>query len=757
MSDEHAGYVDVALPVPLRRTFTYAVPPALRGRVLPGTRVAVPFARRKAVGIVLARREAPPEGVARIMRVAGLLEDEPLFPAELLAFLDEAARYYMHPVGEVLRAAAPALPRGALARLRKEGFLTGEEGIKGAAVKVREEVFVRATDATREGRLGTAQARVLALVDARVEVGLSELRIHVKTARAVVRKLEERGLVRCESREVLADRFSEVVPLAEAPPVATAAQEHAVRVMVDALAAPTRPFLLHGVTGSGKTEVYLRVMDAARALGRGGLLLVPEIALTPQLVGRFRARFGNEIAVLHSGLGEKERDDYWRALRRGQLRIAVGARSALFAPIPDLGVIVVDEEHDPSFKQEEGFRYHARDMAVLRAHRASAVCILGSATPSLESFRHAREGRFELVSLPQRATGQVMPDVELLDLRRLKPTTPTQRYLSEPLLRALRACLADKGQAILFLNRRGYSPSMQCAACDELAGCPACSVPLTEHRREGALRCHYCDYAEPSSDPCRACGAQERVPLGLGTEKLEDELAQLLYPAKVARLDRDTASGEGVEQVLERVRAGEIDVLVGTQMVTKGHDIANVTLVGVLLADQSLAFPDFRGSERTFQLLAQVAGRAGRGARAGRVLVQTYQPEHHAIASAARHDYEAFYEAELAQRSELGYAPFGRMVAVRVDAPEEDLARRVAESLASEARRHPALRDHRVALQGPAPAPLAKVRARYRYRFLLRGEDRRALREVAQLVLAAIERGVAPARASVDIDPVSMM
>jgi primosomal protein N' (replication factor Y) len=757
VSDDIAGYVDVALPVPLRRTFTYAVPRHLAGQVKRGARVAVPFARRKAVGIVVAERAAPPEGVTRIMRVAGLLEAEPLFTDELLAFLEEAARYYMHPLGEVLRSAAPALPRGALARLRQDGFLTGGDALKGAAVRVREETFVRATEAAREGRFGAAQARVLTLVDTRGEVSLSELRVHEKTARTVVAKLVERGLLSCEVREVLADRFLTAAPTIEAPPQATAAQAHATQRLVEALAAPTRPFLLHGVTGSGKTEVYLRVMDAARAQGRGGLLLVPEIALTPQLVGRFRARFGNEIAVLHSGLGEKERDDYWRALRRGDLRIAVGARSALFAPVRDLGVIVVDEEHDPSFKQEDGFRYHARDMAVLRATRASAVCILGSATPSLESFQHARDGRFDLISLPERATGQVMPRVELVDLRRLKSSGPERRFVSEPLLRALRECLADKGQAILFLNRRGYSPTMQCAGCEELVGCPACSVPLTEHRREGALRCHYCDYSEPLVAACRSCGATERVPLGVGTEKLEDELSDLLAPAKVARLDRDTASGEGVEQVLDRVRSGEIDVLVGTQMVTKGHDIENVTLVGVLLADQSLAFPDFRGSERTFQLLAQVAGRAGRGARKGRVLVQTFQPEHHAIASAARHDYEAFYTAEIEQRRELAYAPFGRMVAVRVDAPDDLEARRAAEALANEARRHPAVKDHRVQLQGPAPAPLAKVRSRFRYRFLLRSPDRKALREVALLVLAAIERGGGNARASVDVDPVSMM
>ena len=756
-------YVEVALPVPLRQVFTYRRPEApveLRERIVPGARVAVPFARRKAIGVVVRTRAEPPDGVKRIASVAGLLESDPIFPAELLSFLERAAAYYMAPLGEVLKSAAPALPRGALKRLKDDGFFADGSAPRGAAVKVREETFVRRTETQPQKRLGAAQQRVLALVEDRGEIGLTELRRHVPRAKAVVDALSRRLLLETDTREVLADRFfAAELPLSgQSPPEPTAAQSFAIDALVAALAedAPA-PFLLHGVTGSGKTEVYLRLIDEARRSGRGALLLVPEIALTPQLVGRFRARFGNEIAVLHSALKQKERDDYWRALRRGELRIAVGARSALFAPVPDLGVVVIDEEHDPSFKQEEGFRYHARDMAILRASRAGAVCVLGSATPSLESFHNANVGRYRLLSLPERATGQTMPEVELISLRTHRATTDAQRYVSAPLLKALRDCVERREQAILFLNRRGYSPTMQCGSCGELAGCPSCSVPLTEHRRERALRCHYCDYVETVSAPCRQCSALERVPLGLGTERLEDELARLLSPARIARLDRDTATGEGVEKVLDRLRNHEVDVLVGTQMVTKGHDIANVTLVGVLLADQSLGFPDFRASERTFQLIAQVAGRAGRGAKKGRVLVQTFQPDHPAIRLAAAHDYEGFYRAEVEAREELLYPPFGRVVAVRVNAIDDVEARGAIASLAQLAREQDAVREGRVSVLGPAPAPLAKLRNRHRHRFLVRSDDRRALRNLAAVLVGAAETARGKARISVDIDPVSMM
>lgn len=757
------SFVDVAIPVPLRRTFTYRVPEGLS--LAPGHRVAVPFHRRKVAGFVLGTRTDAPDGVQRVLSVAGLLEDEPVFPADLLTFLGEAARYYLHPIGEVLRAAAPALPKGAMQRLRDGGFLESDEELPGRAVATVRELF--ASNAAREVtvRLGARQRALLALVQERGEVTLSELReLHGASARSTLRALETKRLLQLEEREIQRDPFlGRPVERDLAPPL-NAAQTFAAERMIDALRAPEgRSFLLHGVTGSGKTEVYLRVIAEAQRLGRGALLLVPEIALTPQLAHRFRARFGDAIAVLHSALGERERDDFWRRLRRGELRLAVGARSALFAPIEDLGVIVVDEEHDGSFKQEEGFRYHARDMALLRAHKQGAVCILGSATPSVESFHRASEGQLTLLSMPERATAQRLPEVEMVDLKRWRPASDATGprggaalFLTAPLLRALGECLADESQAILFLNRRGFAPALRCFACGAGLECPLCSVTLTEHRRAGELRCHYCDHRAAIPTACETCGAEALEPLGLGTEQLEHALVERFPEARVARLDRDTATGRNVEAVLDRLRRREVDVLVGTQMVTKGHDLPGVTLVGVVLADQSLAFPDFRAGERTFQLLAQVAGRAGRGERAGRVIFQSFQPEHPAIVAAARHDYEAFFRAEIEERRELEYPPFGRMIAVRVDAPDERHAKRTAEHLARLAKAHPATARGALLVQGPAPAPIARLRARFRERFLVRGE-RLALRQVAARVTAAIDEGLGTARASVDVDPVSML
>jgi primosomal protein N' (replication factor Y) len=761
-ASEPARWVEVALPVPVRRRFTYRVPTGMAPVV--GARVAVPFGGRKMVGVVLGHPDTPPAGVKMLKSIAAILDAQPVFTEELLRFLVEAADYYLHPLGEVLRAAAPAMPSEGLRALKRDGFLRESESLPGAAVATRRTLFARASRSTDEASLGSAprlgprQRAVLALLAERGELAADELRDHVPDARAVLRTLEARGLVTCEERELAADPFFGDVVVPDTPPELNAEQIAAVAALVRGLDAGGGGHLLHGVTGSGKTEVYLQVIAEARARGRGALLLVPEIALTPQLVHRFRARFGDRIAVLHSGLTDRQRHEAWRGLRRGELDLAVGARSAIFAPVRDLGVIVVDEEHDPSFKQEEGFRYHARDLALLRAHRARALCILGSATPSLETYHRARSGPLGYSSMPTRATAHSLPSVEVVDLRRHGPGPSGHPLITGPLHRALERTLAKGEQAILFLNRRGFSPSLRCGACGDVAQCPACSVSLTEHRRAGALRCHYCDYATPTSLRCGGCGHEALEPIGLGTEKLEEALAQTFAPARIARLDRDTAAGgRAVEAVLDRLRRGEVDVLVGTQMVTKGHDIPGVTLVGVVLADQSLAFPDFRAAERTFQLLSQVAGRAGRGERPGAVVLQTFQPEHPAIVCAQRHDYAGFYAAELEHRRELGYAPFGRLVAVRIDAADEARARDASDAIAAHLERHPAVRSSVVELLGPAPAPITKIRTRYRFRILLRGSDRRALRGVARAAADRIDEGIGSARAHVDVDPVSML
>src|SRR6266536_1859551 len=427
------------------------------------------------------------------------------------------------------------------------------------------------------------------------------------------------------------------------------------------------PFLLHGVTGSGKTEVYLRAIAKVRASGRGALVLVPEIALTPQLAGRFRARFGADVALLHSGLSDAERHAEWLRLRHGEARICVGVRSAIFAPVQDLAMVVVDEEHDPSFKQEDGPGYQARDLAVVRAKQAGAACVLGSATPSLESLENARRGRYRLLELPLRVDDRPLPAVEVVDLARLRRGGRPLGLVSPPLAAALEATLAARQQAILFLNRRGFQTLVVCEACGREERCESCSVSLTYHRRRGVLLCHYCGRVERVTPACPACGGPRRG-IGVGTEQVEAAVRQLLPAARVARLDRDAVgSADDVAAVLARFANREVDVLVGTQMVTKGHDFPGVTLVGVVLADVALALPDFRAAERTFQLLAQVAGRAGRGAEPGRVLVQTYAPEHYSIRCAARHDYAAFVAGELASRRALGWPPFARLLAVRVE------------------------------------------------------------------------------------------
>jgi primosomal protein N' (replication factor Y) (superfamily II helicase) len=750
-----SDYVEVAVPVPLRRAFTYRVPQSLRGALAQGSRIAVPFGPRKLAGYVLGEATQPPAGT-RIKNVAGLLDPRPVFTAELLAFLREAADYYLHPLGEVLRAAAPALPSEAMAALRSDGFLDPGETLPGARIATRKALFVRLGE-NRElpARLGKSQRLLLQLLAERGEVALDELRRHLKNPRNAIRALEPKGLVSTVEREVAADRFfaDEVARIPAPDP--NPAQASAIAAIVARLG-QGGGFLLHGVTGSGKTEVYLRVIAEARARGQGALMLVPEIALTPQLVARFRARFGDDIAVLHSELSDRARNDAWRSLRSARMNLAIGARSALFAPVRDIGVIVVDEEHDGSFKQEDGFRYQARDMALLRAHRARALCVLGSATPSLESHELVRRGKLTLLTLPERATAQALPPVEIVDLARHRSGPSGQRLISAPLHRAIEHCLAHGEQAILFLNRRGFAPSVRCDACGELLECPSCSVSLTAHRGARVLRCHYCDFSAPYG-LCTKCSSPHLMELGLGTEQLEQTLAAIFPTARVARLDRDTASGQGVEAVIDKLRAHEIDILVGTQMVTKGHDIPDVTLVGVVLADQSLAFPDFRAAERTFQLLVQVSGRAGRGERPGRVVLQTYLPEEPAIVFARTHDYAGFVARELAARREHLWPPFGRLVAVRVDAAADGAAQQAVEELARVANAQPQVLAQAVEVLGPTTAPIARLRGRYRYWFVLRSQDRRALRAVALALRQRIDDGVAPARASVDVDPVNML
>jgi primosomal protein N' (replication factor Y) len=741
---------DVALPIPLGRALTYSVPRVHAARVVPGARVLVPLGRRRVVGVVLEKREGePPPKVRDVLRAP---DETPAVPEELLELLRELTRYYLAPIGDVLRLALPPLERDLARDMVAQPSLFDDA--RGTSPRKVQWVEVDAGEAP--ARLSASAKALLARVRASGSVPLSRLAEQWSNARAIVKRLAETSAVRVVVRSAPERAFFRDEAERDAPPELTEAQRAAVVAIERALASlAPKTFLLHGVTGSGKTEVYLRAISRARDDRRGVVVLVPEIALTPQLIARYRARFGDDVAVIHSHLTPAERHGMWHKLRSGKLTVAIGARSALFAPVQSLGLVIVDEEHDTSFKQEEGVRYQARDMAILRAHRARAVCVLGSATPSLESEYLARTGRADKLRLPARARARPMPDVVAIDLRRNGPGPTGDKRISLPLHRALEETLARKEQAILFLNRRGFSPSVRCEACGKLETCPQCSVSLTFHKSlGGSLRCHYCEHTTTLAAKCRACGAPALVLEGLGTEKLEETLATAFPEARVARLDRDVASGRAIEKVLAAVRAREVDILVGTQMVTKGHDLPHVTLVGVVNADAALSLPDFRATERAFQLLVQVAGRAGRGDAPGRVLIQTYDPEHVAIAFALRHDVDGFIERELADRKQLGYPPYARVILVRVEGPDEQQTKEVARVLADQAR---TVSERGVLILGPAPAPLARLRAKWRFRVMMRSDDRAALRRAAVAVARHAQSAPRNVRIVIDVDPVQLL
>jgi primosomal protein N' (replication factor Y) (superfamily II helicase) len=742
----------LAVPAPLGQAFSYLVPPELLGRVKRGARVLCELGRRKVLGVVLEVAERVPDiPVERMKPIVAVVDAEPVLPEELLGFLQELARYYIAPIGGAIELSLPAVERTAAELLKAT---QGELGKVPAKVVGRwvQFVTVAAQRPLAQVPRGKAQQVLDALADG--DLPVAELEKRLPGARPALKRLAELGFVSLEKREPPADVLLGAPVTPDVPPELNAEQAAAVAAIEQKLAAGERAqFLLEGVTASGKTEVYLRAAKRALELGKSAIVLVPEIALTPQLVGRFRARLGDQIAVMHSGLSDTERLRMWRGLRTGELRIAVGARSALFAPVSQLGLICVDEEHDGSFKQEEGVRYHARDMALLRAHRAGAVCVLGSATPSLSSVALVREGRLLHLRLPSRArASSILPSVEVIDIRRVGAGIAGEKLLSLPLVRALEEVLREKRQAILFLNRRGFAPSLVCESCGHIAECPHCSVSLTLHRaRRSEMVCHYCDYTTRIPERCQKCNAAELGEEGAGTERIESLLAERFPQARIARLDRDVAAGIKSEKVLTRMRDGEIDILVGTQMVTKGHDLPNVTLVGVLNADAALSMPDFRAAERSFHLLVQVAGRAGRGELKGKVLIQTRTPDHPAVAFAASHDVTGFVEQEMILRQELNYPPFSRLALVRVDAVQEQHAQGAAERLARLARKE----GQGAEVLGPAPAPLLRLRNRYRYRFLVRSNDRAALR--AALLAVARAPSDRQVRVAIDVDPVNML
>jgi primosomal protein N' (replication factor Y) len=677
--------------------------------------------------------------------------------------------------GDLAAGDVPGGKRGATALIEElsvAGWVRMVRDVRRARVRdrvVREAVLLRRPEGDEEEKeLGRAPAQK-AVFDALVAAGgraeVPALRAVHKQAANHLRALAGRGLVEIREKVVRAgaleqtgDEAGLVAPVAA--PVPSAGQAAALAELRAGLAAGEfRGYLLHGITGSGKTEVYLQIIADALAAGQGALVLVPEISLTPQLAARFRARFGDQVAVLHSGLSDRERFDEWSRLRDGSAQIALGARSAVFAPLARLGVVVVDEEHDSSFKQEEGVRYHARDVALVRAQRARALCVLGSATPSLESYHGAESGRLALLELRERATARPLPEVELIDLRVHRAEQDSM--LTAPLARAVAETLERGEQAILFLNRRGFHTFVLCVKCGHAFRCKSCSVSLTYHRQLERLLCHYCGHSERMATRCPACSTTGSIARrGLGTERVAAGLERMFPRARIARLDRDAAAGTRIDRVLGRMARGEIDLLVGTQMVAKGHDFPGVTLVGVLLADTGLSLPDFRASERTFQLLTQVAGRAGRGDRAGRVMIQSYRIDAIAVSAAQQHDYRGFYASELEARRELDYPPFGHLAAIRLDGPDAGEVAAEAANLAERARRlGSSAGAGGVAVLGPSEAPLARLKGRTRWHMWLRARERRELRGFLRALVPAERAGgrSGRVRVTVDVDPVSAL
>jgi primosomal protein N' (replication factor Y) len=727
--------LQIALDTPLYRVFDYLPPANAKNPAPLGVRVRVPFGRQRLIGILVGIAFETSVAPLKLKTALEFLDERPIYDPVTFDLLRWAADYYHHPIGEVLAAALPVnLRAGQPAAAMLERWGVTERG--------REEL-------ARPSSRSPKQHALLEWLGAQSGATAAQIREFFKPAQ--LRALASRGFIATSAAAPLAAE-SEFAPLEARQSDVTLNSAQAAGV--EAILATLSGFavhLLYGVTGSGKTEVYLRVIAAAVASGGQALVLVPEIALTPQLVDRFRRRFSAGVAVVHSGLKHNERRDAWRAARSGEARIVIGTRSAVFTPLPKLALIVVDEEHDASYKQQEGFRYSARDLAVMRARGAGTPIVLGSATPSLETLENAASGRYAKHLLPQRPGAAQPPQMSLVDLRR----HPVDQGLSTPAISAIDAHLKSGGQVIVFLNRRGYAPTLFCNSCGWVAPCAHCDARMTLHRRAQQMRCHHCGAHAPVPVICRSCG-QALLAVGQGTERVEETLARLFPAAPLVRLDRDTASARGsMQTVLDRVQSGEARILVGTQMLTKGHHFPEVTLVVILDADQGLFASDFRATERLAQTITQVAGRAGREARVGEVMIQTQFPEHPLLNRLITEGYESFAASALAERREAGWPPYSRLALLRAEAKDQTGLRSFLDAARDSGIR---LNESAVKVLGPASALIARRADHFRAHLLIETTARSTLQRFLGRWLPRIEELPGPAglRWSIDVDPLEV-
>ncbi len=724
------------------KSFHYTIPETFRDKALPGVRVTVSLGRRVVTGYLVARLKESSH--PRLKPLKDVLDPEPLLSSKMLRLTRWISEYYFSPWGTVVRTALPA----GLDKVKKKKETVYRLGV--------DQVWL---EENLPALLKRAPSRAEVLQDFSKEPGTrsaAEIRERTGESLETIRSMAAKGLLIKESREVMRDPFAGEALTKETPPTLTPEQESAAEEVISSIQKERfETFMLYGVTGSGKTEVYLRSIESALSLGKESIVIVPEIALTPQLIRAFHSRFGKKIAVLHSGLSIGERFDQWRRIHEGKAPVVVGARSAIFAPFSNLGLIVVDEEHDATYKQEESPRYHARDVAVVRAKMSAAVVILGSATPSLESFFHARTGKYRLLTLEKRIEDRPLPEVCLIDMKEEKSANP----ISPKLTKVVKEGLEREEQVLLFLNRRGFAPFLLCSSCGYVLRCPNCSVSLTYHLKRQEISCHHCGHTATPTRTCPDCKGDTLELKGCGTERIEKEVEKSFEGSVFLRLDRDTTQRKGsAQKILDRFRSREGNILIGTQMVAKGHHLPGISIVGVLNADTSLHLPDFRSSERTFQVLTQVAGRAGRGKTNGMVYLQSYTPEHYSIQAAKDHDYHKFFEQEILFRKTLNYPPYCRLINLVLSSNSQQKVEKAAARL-GETLRGLTRRKQGVEILGPAKAPLATLRGKKRFQILVKGETVRNLHHVVSRGVSEFSKinGFSGVALTVDVDPVNFL
>lgn len=822
MQDTNITYLKVVVAAPLHNTLTYSFPNDGDVKIAPGMRLLVPLGRRLVTAYLLSFISEPPTEY-KVKNINDVLDSAPIFPENMIPFYRWIANYYQYPIGEVIKGALPGgittqsgrkvvltdegklplakecssknleLPwiedlfsketltpaatrkiwrtkdRRLLEKWSKRGWVEIEQVITEAKVKAKTETCIQLAKnylaLSKQKELKKSEQKTLDLLASMVSecplpITRKDLAKKYSGARKALKSLEEKGFVHLTEQQVYRDPFGEPPQFFPRPEQLTGEQKAALDKLLPAIRQKHfTPFLLHGVTSSGKTEVYLEAAEATLAENRSVLVLVPEIALAVQLEGHFFSRFGDQVALLHSGLSAGERFDQWQRIASGEAKIVIGARSAIFAPLQDPGLIIVDEEHDGAYKQEDGLRYQARDLAILRASLQNATVILGSATPSITSYHHALSGKYKLLNMENRIEERPLPEVHVIDLQKVETVSGKPPLFSPDLTKAIKDNLANNEQTLIFLNRRGFANLMICKDCGQPVQCRNCHISLTLHKHRKELVCHYCGHTAKSASICSNCQSPNLVGIGFGTERIEEEITNLFPKAKIARLDRDTTTKRNdYLKILKAVHNRETDILIGTQMITKGHHFPHVTLVGIVWADAGLGIPDFRSGERTFQLLSQVTGRAGRGEKPGRVIIQTHQPQHYSITTAQSHDYQAVFDKELTLRKSLQFPPFSRLINLRFEGVNEENVKDVAMQLAHKARQI-SNQQQTISVLGPSPAPLSRLRNKYRWQLLLKGANVEKLHTLCAR-LAQHQSTIAGSNSvklSVDVDPENML